>query len=248
MGDNKKGRNNSSPKGNPKSKAEDFTDIWLELQKINSNIQVCEKNIMRKVSDDLEGLRRHFDQKIDSAIQEMYKYVDMEIGKVVSRLEKLERDGPPKPPFDYSTTIVATKVPYDAREDVKAKAENLVRRGLQSPNVRIVNAMRTPLRQGRPGILKIELESEQTKIDLLRKKQMLKDDPTGEFKHVFIRSSKPHAERLMEQNTLQLLNMTPGGDAFRIAGNGRIVKKDARTGQENARLHGASSTDEASSL
>ena len=216
-----------------KNKPEDLAGLWDELKKINANILTSEKNITKKINDEVGKLKKHFKQELDNAMRKMYNYVDQEIATVVRRMEELENK-PQNKQFDTSTTLVATKVPYEPDEDVKDKAERLVKVGLLSPTVEVVNAMRTPTRNGRPGILKIELKDEQTKIELLRKKSTLKDDVTREFNNVYIRSSKTHAERLEEMNMRLLLNLVPGGNEYRIAGNGRVMKKTDQDGRNAA--------------
>lgn len=222
------------------AKAEDVTGVWQELQKINQSIQNLEKTLGRKIKDEIDQLKTSFNEKIDDTVKRLEDYVDQEITKVIRRVEALEAVAstvPVKPAYDPSCTIVAINVPFDHAEDVMDKAEQLVRTGLQSPGTRVVNAMRTPRRGEKPGVVKIELEDEDIKIQLLRKKPILKQDPSRQFNKVYIRSSKSHAERLEELNTRMLLNMIPNGNNFRIAGNGRIIKKDEtqdRTGNDNS--------------
>ena len=56
-----------------------------------------------------------------------------------------------------------------------------------------------------------------------RNKSQLKE--VQGFERVFLRSSKTHAERLMDVNFRTILSEIPRGNTFRITGNGRIVKQ-----------------------
>ena len=84
-----------------------------------------------------------------------------------------------------------------------------------------MNATRTPFREGRAGIIKIELPDKSTKINLLRNKKKLNDDTR--YARVFIRGSQTHTERLLQLNTMTLLKEIGAEDRFRVTGNGRLV-------------------------
>ncbi|KAH3818022.1 hypothetical protein DPMN_119609 [Dreissena polymorpha] len=58
------------------------------------------------------------------------------------------------------------------------------------------------------------------KILVLRNKSLLKEK--APYKNVYIKSSKSHAERLIELNARTLLSQLPQGSNFRVDANGRI--------------------------
>ncbi len=77
----------------------------------------------------------------------------------------------------------------------------------------------------------------EAKLCVLRAKYSLKH--SREFARVFLRSSKSHTERLIEINFRKLLDIVPGGEELRVASNGRIIEKDAWSGdQESTGLQG----------
>ena len=90
-------------------------------------------------------------------------------------------------------------------------------------NIKVIQVMRTPAREGSSGVFKVELASKHDKIEVLRRKATLKQ--SHEFKNVYLRSSMSHIERLSQLNFKMLLSEIPQGKDFRITGNGRIIKK-----------------------
>ena len=125
--------------------------------------------------------------------------------------------------FDPDVTLVAINTPYFTGKDTFILAKHILQ-AVGSGEKEIVNTLRTEQWNGRNGILKIQLISRQDKIDVLRRKSNFKQ--SAEFKCVYLRSSKPHTERLLEVNLKTLLSEIPNGNQYRIAGNGRLVKKD----------------------
>ncbi|WAR17905.1 hypothetical protein MAR_032499 [Mya arenaria] len=85
-----------------------------------------------------------------------------------------------------------------------------------------------PMPLGRPPLVMISFRDVEEKVLVLRNKYVLKD--TAPYKQVFIKSSKSHAERLIELNARTLLRQLPQGKNFRVAANGRI-----RTRENNGR-------------
>ena len=55
----------------------------------------------------------------------------------------------------------------------------------------------------------------------------------SEYRRVYLRSSKPHAERLREINFRTLLRELPNGHRYRLAGNGRIIPRVQDDGSTN---------------
>ena len=55
---------------------------------------------------------------------------------------------------------------------------------------------------------------------ILRNKRKLRDN--AQYKSVFLKSCKTHAERLIELNARAILKELPRGKSFRVDANGRI--------------------------
>ena len=73
----------------------------------------------------------------------------------------------------------------------------------------VVRAVRTPWRNNKPGIIKIELESVEEKIRILKGEKML--ETKQGYKKVFIRGGKSHEERLIQNNIQEVLTLLPQG-------------------------------------
>ena len=127
--------------------------------------------------------------------------------------------------YSPAVTIVATNMPYSKGEDTYMKACDLLYNHMDMNSIHIVKAKRTPEREGKPGIVKIELGSTEEKISVLRQKSKLASSQS-EYNRVYLRSSKPHVERLTEINFRTLLRELPNGNQYRMTGNGRIIRKD----------------------
>ena len=125
--------------------------------------------------------------------------------------------------FPVDTTLVCYGIPYVEGEDIYETAQVLVETGLDLPNIQVQLAKRMSTRNNRPGLVKIQLSSLDDKIAVLRAKRNLLDT---EYCEVYIRSSMSHADRMAQNNLHIILNEIPNGYKYRVAANGRIIKKD----------------------
>ncbi len=80
---------------------------------------------------------------------------------------------------------------------------------------------------GKPGIIKIDVNTLDQKIILLKNKRSI-NNPQNKYKYVYIRSSKIHMEKLLELHTYTLLQEIPTGWQFTFTANGWLVKDDGR--------------------
>ena len=90
--------------------------------------------------------------------------------------------------------------------------------------VKVVAAKRLPGRDGNPGIVKVALDSLESKKTVLRAKSKIKE--SQKFQNVWIRGSMTHAERLIHINFKKILQVLPGGGNYRISGSGRVIEKN----------------------
>ena len=189
-------------------------DVKKELKKSEDERKKLEKRIElqeKKISDQEKEI-----SSLKSAIQQVR---DSQSGNGSDESTQQE--------FPYSRTLVALRVPYEDDENLMDKALDLLEIGLGFEGIPIVRVMRTPFRD-HPGVVKIELESESIKIDVLRAKQVLRNAPEDWMKRVFIRSSKSHVERLIEANFRTVLNNM--GSDLKVASNGRILHRETESG------------------
>ena len=98
-----------------------------------------------------------------------------------------------------------TGIAQNMGEDPVKLAKAFIMEGLQL-DLPVINAIRTPERNGRPGILKIQLQSKGDKEKALKAKQGLKD--SAKYKKVFVRAYQSVEQRIMYNNTKMLLEAT----------------------------------------
>ena len=85
-----------------------------------------------------------------------------------------------------------------ARDLIKALGDDVY------SSVKISGACRLESRiENKPGLVKISFNNRAEKVNVLRRKSILRDSST--YKEVHIKSSKSHAERLIELNSRMLL-------------------------------------------
>ena len=150
--------------------------------------------------------------------------------------DALAEAGALTPDFFPENTVIATGLSYSDPEDIKKKAQDLINALTSActpplPQIDVINAMRTPSRNNKPGVVKIQLPSRQNKIDILKNKKKLSGNTA--YARVFIRGSQSHTDRLIHLNTNTLLNELGLNDRYRVAANGRLVLKsddDTRPG------------------
>ena len=201
--------NNTLSDGEPS-----LREIQKQLQYVTKKIEEIDRkqdSILDRV-DKIEKLVDHHELDIRQLNQE-YSTLKHSIEEVKSKMQQ---------EFDPDVTLVVTNPPSDRIIDY-CWAVDLVHI-LGGKEDMIVNTLRTQPRNGNRGILKIELCSTVDKVSILRNKPRLKN--TKGFEKVFVRSSKSHMERLMDLNFKTLLSEIPQGRSYRIAANGRIIKRD----------------------
>lgn len=146
-----------------------------------------------------------------------------------SRMDKLEKQIKTKQvrgkPFDPDVSLVVIGLPQTEGEDVEAKVKQLLCDGLRcDPVPKLVATERVRARGGRQhGLVKVELQTVQDKVDVLRRKSKLRDSES--YGRVFVSSAKSHAERLMVFNLRTLIREIPAAKDYYLAGNGRLVRR-----------------------
>lgn len=130
--------------------------------------------------------------------------------------------------FDPKNTLIASGVFIQRNENIVSEAKQIVR-SLNEPNISVIRAKRLESRDGRPGLVKIQLNTEDEKVKLLEKKDNLCG--SQRFNKVRIRSSKSHVERLLEINCKMMIDELPyGREKYRITNNGRMIIRDSWRG------------------
>lgn len=175
-----------------------------------------------------------FKSELEKVTQEMRQNLDLEVGIMCSRMDNIETKMNSiqvrGKPFDPDVSLVIIGLLHTEDEDVEAKVNRLLREGLGcEPVPKLVAAERVRARGRQPGLVKVELETVQDKVTVLRRKFKLKDSDS--YGRVFVSSAKSHAERLMEINLRTLLREIPAAKDYYLASNGRLVQRtQARDG------------------
>ena len=203
--------------------------------KIRLDRYLAPKGLDKKITTECESVRNEIIIDIqmltdkvntfDTSLKKLQATNTKEINDIKARLAELENglDSASNTAFNPDTTIVATGMGFSQDENIKDKAERFVRDGLGLDDISVINAMRTPFRNNKPGIVKIQFESKAEKERALDRRFNLKDSV---YKRVFIRTSMSHTERLIHQNTKILLEAAGVTDSYTVLQSGRAVKKE----------------------
>ncbi len=127
-------------------------------------------------------------------------------------------------PFDIEVTIAVPGVRYTPDENVLQKAEQLVHEGLGLPDLKVVRAMRTPYKFGRPGLFKVEFENVEAKKAALAQSGRLRSWNVLGNK-VFIRGSQSHDMRTQCQNWTTILKGEGLENEYMVNKNGRVLPR-----------------------
>ena len=135
--------------------------------------------------------------KVDN-IEKDLNEIKKPMKELTSKVE--EKLGPTEFPVDR--TLVAQGVWYDDDEDLVGKAEAIIHKALELPEVKIVRTHRKSGQkaQSKKGLIKIELESADALKTVLKAKRKLKDVNVRELRDVYLRQSKKEEVLVMERN------------------------------------------------
>ena len=203
-------------------------------QSLETRLQNLQKSLIDKIEKECKKVRDDFQIEITKLGDEIKLVKDSvgaldakvtrEVEAITIRVNTLETGaGIRREPFDPEVTLIVTGLKYDDNENVKTKAEALIHEGIGDTTAEVIDAIRTPFRNNRPGIVKIELADKDTKIRVLRNKTKLAAD--NRYARVFIRSSQSHTERLLHLNTMTMLREIGQEGKYRVTGSGRVVLK-----------------------
>jgi gas vesicle protein len=212
-------------------------------QTVEDQINKLSASLNSNINNKIENLGDSIKKYIKDSIDDIQLYVDTEVGRltsqindVVGKVRILEEKQTPQ--YDPEVSFIMLRVPQSQGEDIQEVAEKIIHEGLRLAGVPVVRAMRLRQRDPRDGhwnarpgqrpstpLVKVELPDLETKKRVLRAKLQLANTP--EFSNVWIRSSKPHVERLIELNFKTILDMIPGGNTMTVTNSGRITKKNS---------------------
>ena len=229
--------------GNKENMGDMLSEI-SSLRKLMENMQAeqlrlkCSVDSMNKKMCDTMAAQF---TEIQKNVKEMQDQITLEFGHLTARMDTFEtRLGKVEDiarnikvePFSPEVTIVAFGVSQKDNENPKVVAEQLVQQGVGLQEIPVVRAIRLGSRNGKSGVLKIELASKENKIEVLQNKTNLALSQS--YRSVFLRSSQTHAERLIQLNFKTILQELPNGTNYHVTGNGRLVRQQLSEGRNRS--------------
>lgn len=207
-------------------------------KRLDEKIGAESKSVRDDIAIDIQVLTDRVNA-YDASLKRYQASTGRDIEDIRARLAELEKGQGDEShvPFSPDTTIVATGMRYSQDENIKEKAEQFVKDGLGLDDMVVVDAMRTPFRNNRPGIVKIQFESKTEKERALNQRFELKN--SRNYSKVFIRTSMSHIERLIHLNTKTLLEASGAADNYAVLQSGRAVKKELLAQWKQNRQGGA---------
>lgn len=187
----------------------------------------------------LHDLKTELLTTMDVKIKNATQKIEQDVGELKSNVENMqfaldelkseERNAQAVPVSacdpvdDVDRTVIVINLSEDDDVSLHNRISDVMTQ-LECPGDSVVQVKRLEGRNGKPGLVKVAFNSKESKIEVLRAKSKLKT--TQRYKRVWMRSSKTHAERLMELNFKKMLDMVPDGTNYKLTGSGRIEPRD----------------------
>ena len=225
--------------------------VMEELRKLNKKMEETRSSLEKKMEQMGSSLEKKIDGKINSLRDSMVELIkqnqdDMRAElqskhseilanvDLETRIDQVEANFNKKvkrSEFDPDVSIIISGLLFEDGENLMQRVKTLISDGLKCDPVPMITAVERLVPRGTgPGVIKVELNTTQEKVAVLRRKRELKDNDT--YDKVYIRSAKSHTERLIDLNFRALLDEMPSGKDFFIAGNGRVVRRDTNRERE----------------
>ena len=230
-----------------------LASIMAKLQEMDHKHDVTRQMLEMKIDSLRNELKRDIDQKFETFQTEMndslvsiksdYASLKVELETLQNRLTTVENRNNQQEDYDPVNNVDKTIVVANLKEEaddpltLNDTVDQLIEAlgDSVSQEVTVVQTKRLVGRDNKPGLVKVALDSLESKIKVLKSKKNLRNNET--FKRVWLRSSKSHTDRVAEMNFKKILQLVPGGDKLKISGNGKIIDD----GNGNDGVRGASS-------
>ena len=206
--------------------------IMMKLDHMEKNQESMKRTFESKIDRLRTDLMASIDQKIKAVKDELS--MDMsrlrndydELKQTVETLRERNSVQNENPVDDIERTVVLMNL-KEERDDALTLYDRITEMietlGESVSDVTVSQVKRLQSRNNKPGLVKVALDSKDSKIRVLKAKAKLKN--TEMYKKVWMRSSKSHTERLLELNFKQVLQLIPGGEDYRITGSGRLQSR-----------------------
>ena len=210
----------------------DLASMEKEIRRVKEQVPKEVEKKMKAVTEGLTIEMAHLASKVESieiSVRDLSNDFASKLALIENRVSALEfhtAKPAPREAYNLEDTLVVTGLPYSPDENVQEKAKDLVQVHLGLKECTVVRAKRTPWRNNRPGIVKVQMGHLDEKIKVLKAKTKLKEAHSPAFlRKVYIRSSKSHEQRLMELNLREIMGHMSCNGEYRFTGSGRLVKK-----------------------
>ena len=197
------------------------TKLSEELSKVRSEINTSTKALKDELTLDIATVTSKV-ERVEKNFSDLSTSYEHQILELQARLNKVE-SGTVGADFPIDTTCVVTGLKYEVGEDLHTKCSDLVHNALSLKDVQIKNTMRTPMRNGKPGLVKVEFYNKNDKILVLQNKRKLNE--ISHLKLIRFRSSLSHEQRLLQQHTMELLRLQGKEQEYFFNGSGKLIKK-----------------------
>lgn len=219
-----------------------INEVHTSLEKLLDCKVGC---LVRFIAENKEELKAEMDDKV----RQIQDNLNLDVGQLSARMERLEAklDEAKRPAFGFHSdvSVIIVGLPFIDGEIPLQRVRSLLVEGLHcDPVPEIVKAERMKPRGRGPGVIKVELRSQQDKVAVLRRKQNFRENER--FRRVFIHAAKSHAERLISDNFRTLLSELPIGKEYFLTGTGRLRRreqKEAASSDSRSRRSTASGTE-----
>jgi hypothetical protein len=203
-----------------------------EIQTALKDIKNNQESLKKSLESRLDGVATQINESIKALRDDIY----LELGRLESKVKKVEErletieERQPDQQYPVDSSVVVINLREDADELIETRCDELLTNGLGLRDIKPVRCIRLKTRDGKPGVVKIQLKTKEDKISVLRNKGELAKMPS--YKRVYIRSAQTHEERMMRLNFKTLLGDMPNGSNYRFTGSGRLVQKEDDEGTE----------------
>ena len=253
---NKRNRQNSSDiEGNSihvesmLGQEELVSKLFSDIAAIKEGQEALKCCLEKKLEDISQELRTEFNKVVDGKISMLKQEVNTSLHHMDNRISVLEDQlcsiHPLSPLKDHERCVIVQGIQYEDNEILHEKVQRLM--NVLGPGIRdkvtVSGFERLKSRNTKyPPLLKIAFGDSSQKIEVLRSKAFMAN--SHEFSKARMHSSQSHTDRLIELNFKQIINSSPDlKGQFRIAANGRMLKRDKTQEVEQAvRLNRAASS------
>jgi hypothetical protein len=205
----------------------DQGNVLRDIQKALLEIKGSQEALRHSFDSRMEAITTSITQSIKDLRDDIYTELarlESRVKMVEERMESLDERQGWEQEYPVETSVIVINLREEGNEDIGGKCEDLISNRLGLRDIKPVRCERLKSRSAKPSLVKIQLKTKQDKINVLRHKTELKK--TEDIKRVYIRSEQSHEERLMRQNMEVLMKELPVGGNYRLAANGRLLKRE----------------------